>query len=88
MRTCEGSGSLYDLTFDILECQILIVESYLQSNPLFSNRFFSNQWLSFISINMEFMHTWDENILFHDGIDCWMWRLLVPGPSRPSTSVL
>ena len=29
MKTCEASGSLYDLTFDILEWEILIVESYL-----------------------------------------------------------
>ena len=46
-----------------LEQQILLMEL---SNPSFSNKFFFNQWLPLISINIVFMHSWDENTVFHD----------------------
>jgi len=38
------------------------------SNPSFSKKFFFNKWLPYILINMVFMHSCDENILFHDRV--------------------
>ena len=37
------------------------------SNSSFSQKVISNQWLPYISIKMVFMHSWDENTLWHDG---------------------
>ena len=47
--------------------------------PWFSNRLFSNQWLPYIR-HMYAMPEMKTQGLFHDVIECHMWKLLAPGP--------
>ena len=38
------------------------------ANPSFNNNFFSNQWLTYISINNAFTNGCNENTLFHEAL--------------------
>ena len=65
VRTCKRSGSL-SLKFHTGTGNFV---HGIVNKPLLQMQVFSDQWLSYISINMAFAHIWHEGALFHDGID-------------------
>ena len=46
----------------------LYMDVTVVTKSLIQHKFFFNQWLTYISINMVSMHSWGEKTLFHDGV--------------------